>query len=80
MIRSIDAARCIGCGSCVENCPLDTLRLGDDGKAFIAYPDDCHSCYLCELACPVGAIFVHPFKKPFPSPFGAPQKGADEHD
>ena len=69
MIRSINEDLCIGCGSCVENCPLDTLRMNLDNKAYIAYPDDCHTCYLCEMACPVGAIYVHPFKKPFPSAY-----------
>ena len=79
MIRSINAELCIGCGTCVENCPLDTLRMNDEGKAYIAYGDDCHSCYLCELACPVGAIFVHPFKKHFPSPFAHLKEGGEDN-
>lgn len=36
MIQSIDQEKCIGCGTCVEICPLDTIRLNDEGKAFIA--------------------------------------------
>lgn len=32
MIRSIDKEKCVGCGICVERCPLDTLRLGADKK------------------------------------------------
>lgn len=68
MIKEINRETCIGCGQCVNNCPLDTLRM-KDGKAFIAYPDDCHSCYLCELVCPVGAVYVHPFKEVFPPVF-----------
>lgn len=61
MIQHIDSARCTGCGSCVRGCPLDVIHMA--GKtAQIAYPEDCMTCYLCELHCPSGAIFVHPFK------------------
>lgn len=68
MIQSIDREKCIGCSACRDHCPLDTIRI-EEGKAKIAYPEDCMSCYLCEENCPAGAIYVHPYKKPFPSPF-----------
>jgi len=69
MISSIDKTKCIGCAICVERCPLDTIRLDNDGKAFIAYPDDCMTCFLCERLCTQGAISVHPFKEPLPPVF-----------
>ena len=69
MIQSIDQDKCIGCGTCVEICPLDTIRLNDEGKAFIAYGDDCMTCFKCERLCPAGAIFVHPFKEALPMAF-----------
>ncbi len=68
MISAIDMQKCTGCGTCVSKCPLDVFRLME-GKAVIAYPDDCMTCYLCERSCPAGAIFVHPFKEEAPSIF-----------
>ena len=41
--------RCMTCGS----------------RSRIAYNDDCMTCFTCELRCPSGAIFVHPFKERF---------------
>ncbi len=52
MIEKIDADICIGCGQCVKLCPLDTLRMNDNDKAWIAYPDDCMTCFICEIGCP----------------------------
>jgi NAD-dependent dihydropyrimidine dehydrogenase PreA subunit len=66
MITKIDKELCNGCGICEETCPLDTIRLGDDTKAYIAYPEDCMTCYMCEMNCSLGAIYVHPFKEFLP--------------
>lgn len=68
MIKTIYTTKCIGCGRCVNICPLDVIRIKNK-KAWIAYPEDCHSCYLCEMICPKGAIYVHPFKEVFPPAF-----------
>lgn len=45
-----EASRCLHCGA----------------RAYIAYPDDCMTCFECELECPSQAINVHPFKEEFP--------------
>lgn len=34
-------------------------------KSRITYTDDCMTCFNCELNCPSGAIYVHPFKERF---------------
>lgn len=69
MLQSINESICIGCGRCVDICPLDTIRLNIKGKAYIAYGDDCMTCFKCERNCPTGAIFVHPFKEALPMAF-----------
>jgi NADPH-dependent glutamate synthase beta subunit-like oxidoreductase len=45
-----EASRCLTCGA----------------KSVPAYLDDCMTCFNCEINCPAGAIFVHPFKEIFP--------------
>jgi formate hydrogenlyase subunit 6/NADH:ubiquinone oxidoreductase subunit I len=30
----------------------------EKGKAYVAFPEDCQVCFLCEFDCPVDAIFV----------------------
>ncbi len=66
MIARVDEEKCVGCGICVEVCPLDVLRLDISGKACITYPEDCMTCYECELGCAYAAIDVHPFKEVVP--------------
>lgn len=58
-IRRIDTELCIGCGLCVDDCPMDVLRMDEKGnKACIAYPGDCMVCYQCEASCPADAVEV----------------------
>lgn len=70
MIDSINGELCIGCGACVERCPVDILRISAEGKAYAAYPDECMTCFLCERNCPVGAIDVDPMKEVLPPAYG----------
>ena len=54
---------CIGCGTCVQTCPTDVLRLDQKtGKAIIKYVEDCQICHLCRMYCPVDAITITPEK------------------
>jgi NAD-dependent dihydropyrimidine dehydrogenase PreA subunit len=48
---------CDGCGTCVEQCPMEVFTL-DQGKAVVAKLDDCMVCKLCETVCPQGIIKV----------------------
>ncbi|MDZ8066710.1 MAG: ferredoxin family protein [Nostoc sp. DedQUE08] len=61
MIEIVDSDRCIGCDICVKVCPRDVFDSGDDGIAVIARKSDCQTCFLCELYCPVDALYVSPY-------------------
>ncbi len=63
-IRKIDYRLCSACGICVDICPMDVIRMDKETKKpFIKYLRDCQSCFLCELECPEGAIYVSPEKE-----------------
>ena len=49
----VDAARCVGCGKCVKQCPVQNL-VKKDGKA--APLGGCVLCYRCVNLCPMKAI------------------------
>jgi NAD-dependent dihydropyrimidine dehydrogenase PreA subunit len=60
-IRNIDYQLCTGCGLCVDECPMDVLRMNNEtDKPFIKYIRDCQACFLCEIDCPAEAIYVSP--------------------
>jgi formate hydrogenlyase subunit 6/NADH:ubiquinone oxidoreductase subunit I len=64
-LPQIDESRCTLCGLCVEACPCQAVKLGEQGPVF-ACPEAC-PCHgldaeapacrcLCEEVCPTGAI------------------------
>ncbi len=58
-IKKIDRKACVSqCGICMDSCPCDVIRLDQEGKAYIAYLEDCHTCFLCEDDCPAKAVTV----------------------
>ena len=56
----IDLKKCIGCGSCVNNCPFKALFLKSN-KAKLNY-FLCEGCGVCEIICPQKAIRLKPVK------------------
>ncbi|HVY58422.1 MAG TPA: ferredoxin family protein [Xanthobacteraceae bacterium] len=60
MIEIVSEIRCIGCDICVKVCPANVFDPGKDGVPVIARQDDCQTCFLCEIYCPVDALYVDP--------------------
>jgi len=54
----IDANLCDGCGSCIDACPFDAIRMTVEGKSV-----KCDLCLddetpACVYQCPVGALVI----------------------
>lgn len=58
----VAAAKCTGCGECIEICPTVCLEMR--GRTpWLPRPRDCVSCAACELICPTDAIVLRdPFE------------------
>ncbi len=52
----IDQELCIGCGNCVETCPVDAITLDDIA---VVNRELCLGCGLCAGTCPEEAITLH---------------------
>lgn len=53
MAIKIDTSKCDACGSCVEICPVEAIKVED--KAVVD-EDECIDCGACVDECPNGAI------------------------
>lgn len=52
----IDSTRCRGCGKCREVCPGSLIKIDENKKAYIKYPDECWGCVSCVKECSFAAI------------------------
>jgi ferredoxin len=53
MSVKVDVKKCTGCGTCVDICPVQAIKIKKE-KAVIN--DDCVECGACVNECPQGAI------------------------
>ncbi len=54
MAAIVNKETCIGCGSCVETCPVTAIEMQQE-KALVD-EETCIDCGACVDACPVNAI------------------------
>jgi ferredoxin len=54
MAAKVDKEKCTGCAICVDECPVEAIKLVDD-KAVVD-EDACTECGQCVDACPNEAI------------------------
>ncbi|AJY73889.1 4Fe-4S dicluster domain-containing protein [Paenibacillus beijingensis] len=60
MIEVISQTRCVECNQCVSVCPTNVFDKVEGGVPVIARQSDCQTCFMCELYCPVDALYVAP--------------------
>ena len=65
MIKSINREKCNSCSLRIntgcpvsDSCHTDAIKLNGEGFPYIAYPDDCDTCFVCYLDCPNEAVEV----------------------
>lgn len=56
MAAQVNTEECIGCGLCVDECPVSAIVVEND--VAVVSEDDCIECGACESECPNGAITV----------------------
>ncbi len=65
---TIDYAKCITCGKCVDYCHMKVFEIAENEKTkrtIVKNPNGCVvTCTGCDSICPAGAI-SHPSKKEF---------------
>ena len=53
----VDSEKCIGCGECVDICPVDVYEIQDE-KSVPVNADECVGCESCIEVCEHDAITV----------------------
>ncbi len=55
MVAVINKDECVGCGTCVDECPVEAISMNKDNIA-VVNASDCTDCGACVDICPTDAI------------------------
>jgi len=55
---TVNHNRCVGCGTCIEKCPLSVFEMSN-GKSLPNRELDCTFCQICQNSCNYHAITLH---------------------
>ncbi|KGK98374.1 ferredoxin [Methanococcoides methylutens] len=55
MVAVINRDECVGCGTCVDDCPSEAISMDGDNIAVVD-ADECIDCGACVDSCPTDAI------------------------
>ena len=56
MIMKVDTEECVGCETCVPECPVEAISMQND--VAVIDQEKCNQCKTCVEVCPVEAIKV----------------------
>ncbi|MDD3042020.1 MAG: 4Fe-4S binding protein [Methanosarcinaceae archaeon] len=56
MAAKVNQDECTGCGSCVDECPVEAITLDEDEGFAVIDADECVDCGACIDTCPSEAI------------------------
>jgi NAD-dependent dihydropyrimidine dehydrogenase PreA subunit len=66
-IERYDLNACIGCGNCINACPMDVYRFdAAANKSIIAYPENCQACGMCYYMCQGKSLQISMHSHGFP--------------
>lgn len=52
---TVDAEKCVGCGECVDVCPVEVYEMQDE-KSVVINGEECLGCESCIEVCETDAI------------------------
>lgn len=54
---NVDNDKCVGCGECVDNCPVEVYEM-QDGKSVPVNVEECLGCETCVEVCEQNAVTI----------------------